>query len=110
MKKEISFVVSKVFCIFASENFYKNMTQLVLNIEDVGILPSLKRVLASINGISISSLPRMSKKTNTISAEKQEILDSIKCGYREYELSQKTNTPMPQLSNLIDELRSTATS
>ena len=51
------------------------MTQLVINIEDSSLIPSLKKILESINGVSIATL-----KKKTYENGMDEALDDIREG------------------------------
>lgn len=42
------------------------MTQLILNIEDTSILPSLKRILKSLNGVSVAKQQKKRVKSMDI--------------------------------------------
>ncbi len=51
------------------------MTQIILNIQDASILPSLKRVLSAIKGVSLSEVVIESDKKGI-----DEALDDVKAG------------------------------
>lgn len=51
------------------------MTQIILNIQDASILPSLKRVLSAIKGVSLSEVVIESNKKGI-----DEALDDVKAG------------------------------
>lgn len=56
------------------------MTQIILNIEDASLVPSLKQILGAIKGVTIDKL--ISSDTEA-EAEKQFIANTITMGYRE---------------------------
>ena len=78
------------------------MTQLVINVEYPDIIPSLKKVLGQIKGVSIEKLTRKPSAKD----EKQAILNSIETGYREVMEARKKGEKLPALDNLIEELKS----
>lgn len=80
------------------------MTQIVLNIENADIIPSLKKVLGQINGVSIATTSR--KRTADKSG--QEVLCSIANGYREVLDAQKNGTSLPCFDELIKEMKEEA--
>lgn len=51
------------------------MSQLVLNIENPKILPSLKKVLSALEGVSIAQTPKKSRKSGL-----DEALDDVREG------------------------------
>ena len=60
------------------------MTQLILNIEDATILPSLKKILGSISGISIEkSQPRKKKTEMELALEDKAKGRIVKCKNKE---------------------------
>lgn len=76
------------------------MTQIVLNIDNPDIIPSLRKVLGQIKGVSIAKTPR--KKTK--GGDKQEILQDIRDAYLEVSEAQMTGRKLPNLDDLIKEL------
>ena len=52
------------------------MTQIVLNIEDASLVPSLKRILNALEGVSISN-PLKKKKNDPTSFTKEEFFARI---------------------------------
>lgn len=76
------------------------MTQIVLNIDNPDIIPSLRKVLGQIKGVSIAKTPR--KKTKD--GDKQEILQDIRDAYLEVSEAQMTGRKLPNLDDLIKEL------
>lgn len=60
------------------------MTQLILNIEDTTILPSLKKILGAISGISIEkSQPRKKKTEMELALEDKAKGRIVKCKNKE---------------------------
>ena len=80
------------------------MTQLVLNIEDRSIMPSLRRVLTSIKGVTVVKQHRVTAKSETNIAEEQ-VLQSISKGIKEVKEAQAANKELPLLDDLIKELQ-----
>jgi len=77
----------------------KEMTQIILNVENPDIIPSLRKVLGQINGVTISKTKRI------IDTEKKEILKSIESGYKEVKKAEAEGQKMPLLDDLIAELQ-----
>ena len=78
------------------------MTQLVINVENPDIIPSLKKVLGQIRGVSIEKSARKPSAKD----EKQAILKSIETGYREVMEARRKGENLPDLDSLIEELKS----
>lgn len=78
------------------------MTQLVINVDNPDIIPSLRKVLGQIKGVTIEKSRRKPSEED----EKQAILKSIEKGYREVRAAQKKGEKLPDLDNLINELKS----
>ena len=64
------------------------MTQMILNIENPDIIPSLRKVLGQLKGVSVAKTSR----TKTAKSEKEEILQDIREAYTEVLEAQKTGT------------------
>lgn len=77
------------------------MTQIILTIENPDIIPSLKKVLGQINGVTIS------KTKKVVDTEKKNILKSIEKGYKEVKKAESERSQMPLLDDLIAELQET---
>ena len=73
----------------------KEMTQIILPIENPDIIPSLKKVLGQINGVTIS------KTKKVVDTEKKNILKSIEKGYKEVKKAESERSQMPLLDDLI---------
>ena len=78
------------------------MTQLVINVENPNIIPSLKKVLGQIRGVSIARTARKPSAKD----EKQAILKSIETGYREVMEARREAKQLPDLDSLIEKLKS----
>ncbi len=72
------------------------MTQMILNIENPDIIPSLRKVLGQLKGVSVAKTSR----TKTAKSEKEEILQDIKEAYTEVLEAQKTGKELPRLEDL----------
>ena len=77
----------------------KEMTEIILTIENPDIIPSLKKVLGQINGVTIS------KTKKVVDTEKEIILKSIEKGYKEVKKAESERSQMPLLDDLIAELQ-----
>lgn len=78
------------------------MTQLVINVDNPDIIPSLRKVLGQIKGVTIEKATRKPSSKD----EKHAILKSIEKGYREARTAQKKGEKLPDLDSLIQELKS----
>ncbi len=78
------------------------MTQIVLNIEDASLVPSLKKILGAINGVTID---RMDASYEEIEAEKAFVSDTIIKGYREAQEGKFAGKDLESLDALVEELR-----
>ena len=78
------------------------MTQLVINVYNPDIIPSLRKVLGQIKGVTIEKSQRMPSAKD----EKKAILKSIEKGYREVRSAQENGEKLPDLDSLIEELKS----
>jgi len=81
------------------------MTQIVLNIEDASLVPSLKQILGAIKGVTIDKL--ITTKTN-VDAEKAFITETITKGYREANEGHFAGKGLTSLDALVEELRAEA--
>lgn len=75
------------------------MTQMILNIENPDIIPSLRKVLGQLKGVSVAKTSR----TKTAKSEKEEILQDIREAYTEVLEAQKTGKELPRLEDLLKE-------
>ena len=78
------------------------MTQIVLNVEDASLLPSLKQILGAIKGVTIKSLRTSSTDAE---AEKAFIDETITKGYREAQEGRFAGKGLTSLDALVEELR-----
>lgn len=81
------------------------MTQIVLNIEDASLVPSLKQILGAIKGVTID---RLGTPYTEIEAEKAFINETITKGYREAQEGRFAGKGLNSLDALVDELRAEA--
>lgn len=78
------------------------MTQIVLNIEDASLVPSLKKILGAIKGVTID---QMDVSYEEIEAEKAFVSDTIIKGYREAQEGKFAGKDLESLDALVEELR-----
>ncbi len=90
------FAVRKKIFIFAK--MVKEMTQIILTVENPDIIPSLRKVLGQINGVTISKTKKIAD------TDKKAILKSIEKGYKEVKKAESERSQMPLLDDLIAEL------
>lgn len=81
------------------------MTQIVLNVEDVSLVPSLKQILGALKGVTID---RLTPKTDAVEAEKEFVAKTIKLGYRQAQDGEFAGRNLTSLDNLVAELRAEA--
>ena len=81
------------------------MTQIVLNVEDASLLPSLKQILGAIKGVTIKGLNTSSTE---VEAEKAFINETINKGYREAQEGRFAGKDLTSLEALVEELRAEA--
>ena len=91
------FVMSQKNFIFAK--MVKDMTLIILTVENPDIIPSLRKVLGQINGVTISKTKKIADP------EKNAILKSIEKGYKEVKKAESERSQMPLLDDLIAELQ-----
>ena len=78
------------------------MTQIVLNIEDVSLLPSLKKILGAIKGVTID---RIATSSTDAEAEKAFITETITKGFDEAQEGRFAGKNLKSLDALVEELR-----
>jgi len=78
------------------------MTQIVLNVEDASLVPSLKQILSAIKGVTIDKL---FTPNSTVEAEKAFITDTITRGFQEAREGRFAGENLTSLDSLIEELR-----
>jgi len=81
------------------------MTQIVLNIEDASLIPSLKKILGAIKGVTIDRLVMPSKDAE---AEKNFITETITKGFNEAKEGRFAGKNLHSLDALVEELRAEA--
>ena len=81
------------------------MVQLVLNVEDVSLVDSLKTILEAVKGITIDRLIVSNKETEQ---QKKFITDTITAGYNDYKNDNFAGNNLESLDGLIAELREEA--
>lgn len=81
------------------------MTQIVLNIEDASLLPSLKKILGAIKGVTID---RTITSPTDIEVEKAFITDTITRGFQEAQEGRFAGKNLKSLDVLVEELRAEA--
>ena len=78
------------------------MTQIVLNIEDASLIPSLKKILGAIKGVTIDKMITSSKD---VEAEKTFIAETITRGFHEAKEGRFAEKNLKSLDALVEELR-----
>lgn len=81
------------------------MTQIILNIEDASLVPSLKQILGAIKGVTIDKLIT---STSVVDEEKAFIEETITKGYREAQEGRFAGKDLSNLDALVEELRAEA--
>ena len=81
------------------------MTQIVLNIEEASLLPSLKKILGAIKGVTID---QMITSSTDVEAEKAFITDTITRGFQEAQDGRFAGKNLKSLDALVEELRAEA--
>lgn len=71
------------------------MTQMILNVDNPKIVPSLKKVLRHIDGVTIAKTKR---------SVKEETLRSIERSFKELKAAQEQGLELPDVDALFDEL------
>ena len=78
------------------------MTQIVLNVEDVSLVPSLKQILGAIKGVKIGSM------TTDADVEHAFIKETITRGFQEALEGKFAGKNLSSLDSLVEELRAEA--
>jgi hypothetical protein len=81
------------------------MTQIVLNIEDASLVPSLKKILEAIKGVTID---KMITSSTEVDAEKAFITGTITRGFQEAQEGRFAGKNLKSLDALVEELRAEA--
>jgi len=92
------------FCRHNEPNFVI-MTQIILNIEDASLVPSLKQILSAIKGVTIDKL--VTTKSD-VEAEETFIKETITRGYQEAQEGRFAGKNLNSLDALVNELRADA--
>ena len=74
------------------------MKQMVLNIEDASIIPSLKRILNALRGVSVCESRDMDDDLSVVA-------ESIETGYQQAKNNQFAGKNLTSLDDLVDALR-----
>ena len=77
------------------------MTQIVLNIEDASLVPSLKQILLAIKGVTIDKLVTSNP---SVEAEKAFIAGTIQRGFKEAEEGHFAGKNLTSLDTLVQNL------
>ncbi len=77
------------------------MTQMILNIENPDIIPSLRKVLGQIQGVTVEKTVR----TEDSEDRKEAVLESIAIAYNEVMEARRTGRKLPSSDSLIEELK-----
>ena len=77
------------------------MTQMILNIENQDIIPSLRKVLGQIKGVTVEKTVR----TEDSEDSKEAVLESIAIAYNEVMEARRTGRKLPSSDSLIEELK-----
>ena len=78
------------------------MTQIVLNVEDANLVPSLKQILLAIKGVTIDKLVTSNPAAET---EKAFITDTITRGFKDAQEGRFAGKNLTSLDTLVQELR-----
>jgi hypothetical protein len=78
------------------------MTQMVLNIEDISLVASLKEILSAIKGVTID---RLIEGEEVAAAEKRFIKNTIERGFMQAKEGQFAGKNLTSLDSLVEELR-----
>lgn len=81
---------------------FQVMTQIVLNIEDASLIPSLKKILGAIKGVTID---KMIASPHEVEAEKAFITETITKGFSEVQEGRFAGKNLNTLDALVEELR-----
>ena len=81
------------------------MTQIILNVEDASLVPSLKQILGAIKGVTID---KFVTHDSTVEEEKQFIANTITLGYKQAQEGKFAGKNLSSLDDLVAELRAEA--
>ncbi len=74
------------------------MTQMILNIEDASIIPSLKKILNALSGVTVC-------ESREIDEELSVVAESIETGYQQVKNNQFAGKDLTSLDDLVESLR-----
>ena len=74
------------------------MTQMILNIEDASIIPSLKKILNALRGVTVC-------ESKEIDDELSVVAESIETGYQQAINNQFAGKDLTSLDDLVESLR-----
>lgn len=74
------------------------MTQMILNIEDASIIPSLKKILNALSGVTVC-------ESREIDEELSVVAESIETGYQQAKNNQFAGKDLTSLDDLVESLR-----
>lgn len=74
------------------------MTQMILNIEDASIIPSLKKILNALRGVTVW-------ESKEIDDELSVVAESIEIGYQQAKNNQFAGKDLTSLDDLVESLR-----
>ena len=74
------------------------MTQMILNIEDASIIPSLKKILNALSGVTVC-------ESKEIDEELSVVAESIETGYQQAKNNQFAGKDLTSLDDLVESLR-----
>ncbi len=74
------------------------MTQMILNIEDASIIPSLKKILNALSGVTVC-------ESREINEELSVVAESIETGYQQAKNNQFAGKNLTSLDDLVESLR-----
>ncbi len=81
------------------------MTQIILNVEDVSLVPGLKQILGAIKGVTID---KFVTDYTIAEEEKQMVADTIRTGYNQAKEGKFAGKDLSSLDDLVAELRTEA--
>ena len=80
------------------------MTTMVLNIDNVGIIPSLQRVLNSIPGVSIAQTASSERTDYSIDSEKESFLSEISMVCEDIKRAKSGSLKGKPIENLLNDI------
>ncbi len=74
------------------------MTQMIINIEDASIIPSLKKILNALRGVTVC-------ESREVDDELSVVAESIETGYQQAKNNQFAGKDLTSLDELVESLR-----